>query len=97
MIASTGAPQLNPLATHLDHWSRAWSVALAGCGIKGGVVVGKTNANGTEVTDRPVHAGHLFHTYLRAVGLDGTKNFYPNDRPVTIADPKAAAITEVLA
>ena len=23
MIASTGAPQLNPLATHLDHWSRA--------------------------------------------------------------------------
>ncbi len=48
-----------------DHWSRAWSVALAGCGIKGGAVVGKTNANGTAVTDRQVHGGHLFHTYLR--------------------------------
>ncbi len=35
-----------------DHWSRAWSVALGGCGIKGGAVVGKTNANGTAVTDR---------------------------------------------
>ena len=23
MIASAGAPQLNPIATHLDHWSRA--------------------------------------------------------------------------
>jgi uncharacterized protein (DUF1501 family) len=80
-----------------DHWSKAWSVALAGCGIKGGAVVGKTNANGTAVTDRQVNGGHLFHTYLRAVGLNPAKNFYPNERPVPVADPKAEAITEVLA
>ncbi len=80
-----------------DHWGRAWSVALAGAGIKGGAVVGKTNANGTAIADREVWSGHLFHTYLQAVGLDSTKNFYPNERPVPIADPKAAAITEVLA
>jgi Protein of unknown function (DUF1501) len=80
-----------------DHWSKAWSVALAGCGVKGGAVVGKTNANGTAVTDREVNGGHLFHTYFRALGLDPSKNFYPNDRPIPIADPKAAAITEVLA
>lgn len=80
-----------------DHWSKAWSVALAGCGIKGGAVVGKTNANGTAVVDREVSSGHLFHTYLQAVGLNSTKNFYPNERPVPIADPKAEAIQEVLA
>ena len=80
-----------------DHWGRAWSVALAGAGIKGGAVVGTTNANGTAIADREVWSGHLFHTYLQAVGLDSTKNFYPNERPVPIADPKAAAITEVLA
>ncbi|MBA4191239.1 MAG: DUF1501 domain-containing protein [Planctomycetaceae bacterium] len=80
-----------------DHWSKAWSVALGGCGIKGGAVVGKTNATGTAVTDREVYSGHLFHTYLRAVGLDSTKSFYPNERPVPIADPKTAAITEILA
>ncbi|VTR91415.1 hypothetical protein : Uncharacterized protein OS=Singulisphaera acidiphila (strain ATCC BAA-1392 / DSM 18658 / VKM B-2454 / MOB10) GN=Sinac_0041 PE=4 SV=1: DUF1501 [Gemmata massiliana] len=80
-----------------DHWSKAWSVALAGAGIKGGVVVGKTNANGTAVADREVYSGHLFHTYLRAVGLDSTKNFYPNERPVPVADPKTSAIEEVLA
>lgn len=80
-----------------DHWGRAWSVALAGAGIKGGAVVGKTNANGTAVTDREVWSGHLYHTYLQAVGLDSTKNFYPNERPVPIADPKTAAIAEVLA
>jgi uncharacterized protein (DUF1501 family) len=80
-----------------DHWSKAWSVALAGCGIKGGAVVGKTSANGMEVTDREVYSSHLFHTYLRAVGINSEKNFYPNERPIPYADPKASAITEILA
>jgi uncharacterized protein (DUF1501 family) len=89
-------PRINHLYGR-DHWSKAWSVALAGCGIKGGALIGKTNANGTAVTEREVNGGHLFHTYLTAVGLDSTKNFHPNDRPVPIADPKAETIKEVLA
>jgi hypothetical protein len=80
-----------------DHWSRAWSIALAGSGIKGGVVSGKTNAEGTAVTDRQVNGGHLFHTYLRALGFDSKKNFYVEQRPIPIADPKASPIKEVLA
>jgi hypothetical protein len=80
-----------------DHWSRAWSVALAGCGIKGGTVVGKTNAEGTAVTDREVNGGHLFHTYLKAIGFDGKKNHYVEQRPIPMGDPKASPITEVLA
>ena len=80
-----------------DHWSKAWSVALAGCVIRGGAVAGKTNANGTAVADREVLSGHLFHTYLTAVGLDSTKEFRPNDRPVPIADPKTEVIKEILA
>jgi uncharacterized protein (DUF1501 family) len=79
-----------------DHWSRAWSVALAGCGVKGGAVVGKTNANGTLVTERMVNGGHLFHTYFRALGLDPKKNHYVDQRPIPMGDPKASAITEVL-
>jgi uncharacterized protein (DUF1501 family) len=89
-------PHINHLYGR-DHWSKAWSVALAGCGLKHGAVIGKTNANGTAVTDREVNGGHLFHTYLRAVGQDPTKSWHPNDRPVPIADPKASAITELLA
>jgi hypothetical protein len=80
-----------------DHWSRAWSVAAAGCGIKGGAVVGKTNANGTAVTDRMVHGGHLFHTWFRALGLNPNKNWYIDQRPIPMGDPKASAIKEVLA
>lgn len=80
-----------------DHWSKAWSVALAGCGIKGGSVVGKTNANGTAVTDRQVHGGHLFHTYFKALGLNPKKNHYVDERPIPMADPKADAIDEIIA
>jgi uncharacterized protein (DUF1501 family) len=80
-----------------DHWSKAWSVALAGCGVKAGAVVGKTNANGTAVTDREVNQTHLFHTYFRALGLNPEKNYYVNARPIPVADPAGAPIAEVLA
>ncbi|MBL8797567.1 MAG: DUF1501 domain-containing protein [Planctomycetia bacterium] len=79
-----------------DHWSKAWSIAVGGCGIQGGAVVGKTNANGTAVTDREVHGGHLFHTYFKALGLNPKKNYYFNQQPIPMADPKASAIDEVL-
>ena len=72
-------------------------MATAGCGLTPGSVVGKTNANGTAVTDREVNGGHLFHTYFKALGLDASKNFHPAGRPVPIADPKASAIKEILA
>lgn len=80
-----------------DHWSRAWSVAVAGCGVRGGTAVGRTNDNGTAVTDRQVNGGHLFHTYLRALGLNSTRSHYIEGRPIPMADPDAAPITEVLA
>jgi hypothetical protein len=89
-------PRINQLYGR-DHWSKCWSVVLAGAGVKGGALVGKTNANGTAVAEREVYSSHLFHTYLQAVGLDSTKNFYPQERPVPIADPKASAISEILA
>jgi Protein of unknown function (DUF1501) len=89
-------PRINHLYGR-DHWSAAWSVALAGAGIKPGVVLGKTNANGTAVVDGQVNAGNLFHTYLRAVGLDPSETFEANGRTVQVADPAVSAIKELLA
>jgi uncharacterized protein (DUF1501 family) len=80
-----------------DHWSRAWSIAMAGCGVRGGACIGRTNDNGTAVTDHQVHGGHLFHTYFRALGLNPTRNHHHEGRPIPMADPQASAITEVLA
>ena len=70
---------------------------LAGCGIQRGGVFGKTNDNGTDVVERQVDHGHLFHTYLRAVGLDSTETFDVDGRAMPIADPAASAIKELLA
>jgi hypothetical protein len=59
--------------------------------------VGKTNDEGTAVVDGQVHAGHLFHTYLRAVGLDPSNPFDVDGRAIQVADPTAGPIKELLA
>jgi hypothetical protein len=80
-----------------DHWGKAWSICLGGAGIARGTVVGKTNRNGTEVTDREVDAGHVFHTYLRALGVKSTGNFQLGGRKMPMADPAFEPIKELLA
>ncbi|HUY32344.1 MAG TPA: DUF1501 domain-containing protein [Pirellulales bacterium] len=89
-------PNINP-GLGRDHWGSAWSVAMAGCGIQKGAVIGKTNDNGTAVAEREVDGRHLFHTYLAALGLDPKEN-YPNlNRPIPIGDPAGEKINELLA
>ena len=79
-----------------DHWSQAWSVCLAGCRVPRGGVYGKTNADGTAVEEGKVDHGQLFHTYLQAVGVDSTGTFDIGGRNLPIADPAAAAVSELL-
>ena len=80
-----------------DHYPNAWSVALAGCGIQQGAVIGKTDAKGIEVTDRKVDHRHLLHTYLQAVGIDSSSEFDVAGRKFPIADPAYGPIKELLA
>jgi hypothetical protein len=89
-------PRINHLLGR-DHWSKAWSVALAGCRLHPGAVIGKTNDNGTAVADREVDARHLFHTYLGALGVDSTANYPGLNRPIPIGDPAGSEISELLA
>jgi uncharacterized protein (DUF1501 family) len=79
-----------------DHWSKAWSVVVAGGKIPRGHVHGKTNENGTAVVDGQVDHANLFHTYLQALGIDSTENFTIDGRPMPIADPASAPIKELL-
>lgn len=53
-----------------DHWPRCFSVVLAGGGIKGGTVVGKTSADGVKIEEHPVTPAELHATIYRALGLD---------------------------
>ncbi|HXX93349.1 MAG TPA: DUF1501 domain-containing protein [Planctomycetota bacterium] len=70
-----------------DHWTRNWAACLAGGGIPGGRVVGRTNATGTEIQERPVAVGDLFATVYRALGVDPEKSHTSaGGRPVKILE-----------
>lgn len=79
-----------------DHWSRAWSVVMAGSGVTRGAVYGATNADGTEVVDGQVDHGQLFHTYLQAVGVDSITPIDIGGRMLPLADPAAEPVWDVL-
>jgi hypothetical protein len=81
-----------------DHWAVSWSTVLAGGGIKGGQVIGKTSADGMSVTERPVQGQEFMATIGKALGLDITKQNASNvGRPIRFVDPGAKPIKEVLA
>jgi len=79
-----------------DHWSKAWSICLGGTGIQAGAVIGKTNELGTEVTERQVDTGHLFHTYLSALGVKSNGSFNIAGQKTPMADPAFTPIDEIL-
>jgi hypothetical protein len=89
-------PQING-GQGRDHFANAWSTVLAGGGIKGGQVVGKTSADGTKVEEREVTAPDFLATVAKALGIDPlTQNMSNVGRPIRVADPGAKPITEIL-
>jgi hypothetical protein len=70
---------------------------LGGARIQRGALIGATNTEGQEVTDRQVDGGHLFHTYLSALDLKSTGNFMVAGQKMPMADPAFEPIDELLA
>ena len=79
-----------------DHWSKAWSVCMAGCRAPRGAAFGATNDKGTEVVENQVDHGNLFHTYLQAVGVDSTGSVMVDGREMPLADPASGPIEGLL-
>jgi uncharacterized protein (DUF1501 family) len=70
-----------------DHYPRAFHVALAGGGIRGGQVIGRTDAGGVDVADRPVTVLDLFQTFCKSLGIDPSKeNMSSIGRPLKVVD-----------
>jgi hypothetical protein len=80
-----------------DHFSRAWSVVMAGSRTVRGAAYGKTSADGMAVEEGQVDHANLFHTYLQAVALDSTSTFNVDGRAVPMADPASRVVKEILA
>ncbi len=83
-------PKINPRGGR-DHFPRAFSAALAGCGIRGGQVVGRTTDSGEDVAERPISEKDLFQTLYQALEIDPQKEFMsPIGRPIKLVEGGAA-------
>lgn len=81
-----------------DHFPAAWSTVLAGGGIRGGQVYGRTSEDGMKVIEHPVATSNLLSTVCGALGVDPLKQNMSNvGRPVRIVDQEADSIAEILA
>jgi hypothetical protein len=80
-----------------DHYPKAWSSVLFGGGIKGGQAIGKTDAEGATVTERPISAVDFMATVCKVLGIDYRKQYEtPIGRPIGIADRGAKPVEGVI-
>ncbi|MDX1948765.1 MAG: DUF1501 domain-containing protein [Pirellulaceae bacterium] len=71
-----------------NHYTKNWALSFGGCGMKEGVVIGKTNADGTEIIDRPVTIHDLFCTFYTILGIDPHKELDFEGRPIPLVENK---------
>ena len=80
-----------------DHWTKAWSMVLGGCGIQSEAIHGKTDDRGMDIVDGKVTQGDVFHTIYSALGIDSTQSFQIGGKDVPIAEPVHEPIEDLLA
>lgn len=100
IVVATGefgrTPKINP-AGGRDHWPQCWSMVLGGGGIKGGRVVGASDAIGGYPTDRPTSPADVAATLYSALGIDLTYELMgPGGRPLPVVDYSARPVMELL-
>lgn len=89
-------PRINPRGGR-DHYPRAFSAVLAGAGVRGGQVIGRTSPGGEEVVDRPVTEKDLFQSIYHSLKINAAKeNMSPIGRPIKIVDG-GAPVSELFA
>ena len=70
-----------------DHYPRAFSAFLAGGGIKGGTIYGKTDENGMDPVENPITIADFNATVAYGFGLPlDQRLFSPTARPFTVAN-----------
>ena len=77
-----------------DHWPGAFSILAMGAGVPGGQVIGSTDERAGEPKDRPVSIEDLGATIYKKLGIDYTKEYHTNGRPVKII-PEGQPIPEL--
>jgi hypothetical protein len=56
-----------------DHHPRAFTMWMAGAGVKAGITIGQTDELGYNVVEDPIDVHDLHATILHLIGIDHTK------------------------
>ena len=96
MLSEFGrTPRINSNAGR-DHHASCFSCFMAGGGIKGGQVIGKSDEDAMQPTDRPVNPNDLHATVCHALGIDHTKEVEtPLGRPMRLVSEGAKPVMEL--
>jgi uncharacterized protein (DUF1501 family) len=88
LVVATGEFGRTPLLNAnggRDHWAGAWTALVAGGGVRGGRVIGRTDAKGLEPADRPVTPQELVATIFHALGIPADATIPgPDGTPVAV-------------
>jgi hypothetical protein len=81
-----------------DHHPRAFTMWMAGGGVKPGITIGRTDDLGYNVVEDPVDVHDLHATILHLMGLDHTKLTYRfQGRDFRLTDVSGTPVTKLLA
>jgi uncharacterized protein (DUF1501 family) len=81
-----------------DHHPQAYTMWLAGGGIKPGMTLGATDELGFNIVEKPVHVHDLQATILHLLGLDHEKLTYKSaGRDFRLTDVHGKLVNEILA
>jgi uncharacterized protein (DUF1501 family) len=79
-------PRINKSAGR-DHWGPVFTVALGGGGVRGGVVIGRTDARAERHADDPQGPEDLAATVYHCLGINPDDEFHtPEGRPVKVVN-----------
>jgi hypothetical protein len=79
-------PRINPRGGR-DHYPAAFTIAMAGAGIKPGQVIGATDAGGSRVTDRRVRVPDLYQSICHGLKLKtDQENTSASGRDIKVVD-----------
>jgi hypothetical protein len=75
-------PRLNRFEGR-DHWTGAYSIVLAGAGVAGGQIIGRSDRDGGYVTDQPHTPEDYAATIYEKLGIDRQRPLYTSsNRPI---------------
>jgi uncharacterized protein DUF1501 len=82
-------PRLNPRGGR-DHWPGVWSILFAGGRVRGGQVIGASDAIASEPKDRPVSPAEVAASIYQGLGVDlNTRLPGPDGQPVPLTAARA--------